>query len=71
MQKYTIDTHIGYFSIRGHLFSKLGSQAGILQPVAHLRQSSSAATHMILPQIAPPVCQESLTHAQFHPACKR
>jgi hypothetical protein len=60
MRKYTIGTRIVYFYIRGPLPTKLGSQDGILQPVAHLRQSSNTATHMILPQIAPPVRQESL-----------
>jgi len=61
MQKSTTGARIVYFPIRGHLLSKLGSQDGMLQPVVHLRQPSSAATHIILPQIAPPVCQESLT----------
>jgi len=61
MRKYAIGARIVYFPIRGHLPTKLGSQDGMLQPVAHLRQSSNAATHIILPQIAPPVCQESLT----------
>jgi hypothetical protein len=60
MQKYSIGARIVDFPIRGHLPRKLGSQDGILQPVAHLRQSSNTATHMILPQIAPPVRQESL-----------
>jgi hypothetical protein len=51
MRKYTIDAHIVYFR----------------QPRQHITtggppsQSSNAATYIILPQIAPPVCQESLT----------